>query len=99
MSKATYLDELNDAHRIERESRHRKARSPYKNKSNDRWLEVCNAHNRRVIRKAKRSVGRSNKNGVRRTAMGMRAFLNELNMLSQICRKNREWLAKSREAK
>ena len=60
MSKATYLNELNEAHRIERASRHRDARSPIK-QGNDRWIEVCNAHNRRVIRKAKRSVGKSNK--------------------------------------
>lgn len=30
MSKATYLNELNEAHRIERASRHRDARSPIK---------------------------------------------------------------------
>jgi hypothetical protein len=40
MSKATYLDGLNDAHTVERESRHRNDRAPYKNKNNDRWLEV-----------------------------------------------------------
>ena len=89
MSKVTYLDGLNKAHNDERDSRHRNARAPYKNRGNDRWLEVCNAHNRRVIRKAKRSVGKSNKNGVRRTAMGLRGFLNELNMWSQVSGGNR----------
>lgn len=90
MSKATYLDELNEAHRIERASRHRNARAPYKNKGNDRWIEVCNAHNRRVIRKAKRSVGKANKNGCRRTAMGLRGFLNELNIWAQFTGGNRQ---------
>ncbi|MGX1958398.1 hypothetical protein [Serratia proteamaculans] len=92
MSKATYLDGLNYAHTVERESRHRKARAPYKNKNNDHWIEVCNAHNRRVIRKASRSVGKANKNGCRRTAMGLRGFLNELNMWAQVTGGNRESL-------
>lgn len=90
MSNATYLDGLNKAHTAERDSRHRNARAPYKNKGSDRWLEVCNAHNRKVIRKAKRSVGKSNKNGMRRTAMGLRGFLNELNMWAQVIGRNRE---------
>lgn len=90
MSNATFLDGLNKAHTVERDSRHHNARAIYKNRGNDRWVEVCNAHNRRVIRKAKRSVGKSNKNGMRRTAMGLRGFLNELNMWAQIIGRNRE---------
>ncbi|MFP7605593.1 MULTISPECIES: hypothetical protein [Serratia] len=98
MSKATYLDALEKAHRIEQASRQLKAWAPYKNRGKDRWIEVCNAHNRKAQRKARRSVGKSNKVGIRRTAKGMCGFLNELNMLSQICRSNRQWLAKNREA-
>ncbi|XOQ10951.1 MAG: ANR family transcriptional regulator [Serratia liquefaciens] len=97
MSKVTYLSALNKAHLIEQISRRDKARAPYKNKDKDRWLEVCNAHNRKATRKARRSVGKSNKIGIRRTAKGMCGFLIELNMLTQICRTNREWLAKNRE--
>lgn len=97
MSKVTYLSALNKAHLIEQISRQSKARAPYKNKDKDRWLEVCNAHNRKATRKARRSVGKSNRIGIRRTAKGMCGFLIELNMLSKICRTNREWLAKNRE--
>lgn len=97
MSKVTYLDALEKAHRIEQASRQLKAWAPYKNMSKDRWIEVCNAHNRKAQRKARRSVGKSNKVGIRRTAKGMCGFLNELNMLAQICRRNRQWLAKNRE--
>ncbi|HFD7120000.1 TPA: hypothetical protein ACF3P8_002617 [Serratia marcescens] len=90
MSKATYLKDLNHAHFIESSSRSKKARAPYKNMDKDRWVEVCNAHNRKVLRKAKRAVGKANKNGCRRTAMGLRGFLNELNMWAQFTNVNRQ---------
>lgn len=89
MSKATFLEALNEAHRIELASRHRKAQATYKNKPKSRWLEVVNAHNRRVIRHSKRSVGKSNQLGCRRTAKGMCAFLNEVQMSSTVFRANR----------
>lgn len=95
MSKSTYLDELNEAYRIEYESRWRNCNAPYKNMTKSRWLEVSGAHNRRVMRQARRSVGKANRLGVRRTARGMRAYLNEIHMLSSICRNNREWLARN----
>lgn len=90
MSKVTYLPQLNEAMRIERESRHRKARATYKNKPKDRWLEVVNANNRRVFRSCRRSVGKSNKLGVRRTAKGMCVYLNEIQSWSLIFRSYRE---------
>ncbi|AXW87782.1 hypothetical protein CKQ53_12925 [Lonsdalea britannica] len=90
MSKKTYLHQLNEAMRIERESRHHKARATYKNKPKDRWLEVVNAHNRRLTRQCRRSVGKSNKLGVRRTAKGMCMYLNEIQSWSLIFRSNRE---------
>jgi ribosomal protein S20 len=90
MAKVTYLDELNKAWRSEYNSRRKRCHSSYKYGDKDRWVEVCNAHNRRVMRQARRSVGKSNKLGCRRTARGMCAFLNEIQMWSTICRNNRK---------
>ncbi len=99
MSKVTFLDDLHKAYVAELTVRRERACAPYKNMHKDRWLEVCSAHNRKRILKARRSIGKSNKIGGRRTAKVMCSFLIELNMWSQICRSNREWLAKNREVR
>lgn len=90
MAKVTYLDGLNKAWRSEYNARRERCHSPYKNSDKNRWVEVCNAHNRRVMRKARRPAGKSNKLGCRRTARGMCAFLNEIQMWSTICRNDRK---------
>jgi len=97
MSKATYLDALEKAHRMEQASRQLMAWAPYKNRGKDRWIEVCNAYNRKARRKSRRSVGKANKLGIRLTGKGMCGFLSERDMFAQISRGNREWLAKNRE--
>ncbi len=86
MAKFTYLADLNAASFSELQVRQRRCQSVYKNLPTERWLVVCEAHNRRVIRKARRSVGKSNKLRCRRTPKGICAFLNELNMWAQIRR-------------
>lgn len=95
MSKVTYLNDLHDAYSAELSVRRERTHAPYKNKHKDRWIEVCNAHNRNSIRSGRRSVGKSNKLGTRRTAKGMCGFLMEMNVLAMICRNNRAIAAKS----
>ncbi|OKP30174.1 hypothetical protein [Serratia fonticola] len=95
MSKVTFLDDLNKAYMAELTVRRKRACAPYKNMHKDRWTEVCNTHNRKMIRSNRRSVGKSNKLGVRRTAKGMCGFLMEINMWAMICRNNRAIAAKS----
>lgn len=90
MGKVTYLDELTKAWQKEYRFRRKRCHSPYKNSDKIRWIEVCNAHNRRVMRKARRSVGKANKLGCRKTVRGMCSFLNEIQMWSTIRRNNRK---------
>lgn len=95
MSKVTFLDDLHKAYVAELTVRRERTHAPYKNMHKDRWIEVCNTHNRKMIRSNRRSVGKSNKLGVRRTAKGMCGFLMEINMWATICRNNRAIAAKS----
>lgn len=95
MSKVTYISDLHDAYIAELAVRRERTQAPYKNMHKDRWIEVCNAHNRNKIRSGRRSVGKSNKLGIRRTAKGMCGFLMEINMWAMICRTNRSIAAKS----
>ncbi len=90
MGKVSYLKDLTDAYMSERVSKWEECNSPYKNKPLDRWIEVTKAHNRKVVRKHRRSVGKSNRLGSRRTALGMVRSLNYLNAMSEICRRNRQ---------
>lgn len=90
MSKQTYIDDLNWSYLKELQVRRERTFSPYKDRGNDRWLEVCNAYNRNRERKARRSVGKSNKIGGRKTGKGMCGFLLELNMWAQITGNNRQ---------
>lgn len=88
MSKQTYIEDLNHSYLKELQAHRLRAFSPYKDRGNDRWLEVCNTYNRNQTRKAIRSIGKSNKFGGRKTGKGMCGFLLELKMWSR----NRESL-------
>lgn len=88
MSKGTYLKELCEAHKIESNAKYRKTQSVYKNMDKSRWVEVCEAYNRKVIRKQRHKVGKSNKYGCRKTPLGMIRYLNYIGALAQICRNN-----------
>lgn len=90
MSKASYIEDLHKSHIDERSARWHRAFSPYKNRGKDRWDEVRNAHNRNRISQDRRSVGKSNKIGTRRSGKGMCGFLLELSELAQITRGNRK---------
>ncbi|AQT55396.1 MULTISPECIES: hypothetical protein [Serratia] len=90
MSKQTYIEDLQHSHLQELQARRYRTFSPYRHRGNDRWLEVCNAHNRNVMRKARRSIGNSNKIGVRKTGKGMCGFLLELKMWAQFVNGNRQ---------
>ncbi|HEY2452848.1 MAG TPA: hypothetical protein VGI71_09545 [Scandinavium sp.] len=87
MSKATAIEKLAQAYSKQRRALTIRSRTVYADK--DRWLEVCGAQNRRVRRKWRRSVGKSNKLGFRSTASGRVAAMCEADMWSQICRNNR----------
>ncbi|WP_270735192.1 hypothetical protein [Leclercia adecarboxylata] len=78
MSKATYLDDLILAHRVEFNGRADRCKAPYKNLDKSRIQEVFDAHNRRVINQSRRSAGKRNKLRCRRTAKGMRENLKSL---------------------
>lgn len=86
MAKATYLNDLLKAYRAEQSVRWVRTNSPYKNMSKSRWLDVMNAYNRKVLRKQRRSVGKSNKYGVRLTASSMALSIREMNMLAAVRR-------------
>lgn len=92
MSKQTYIEDLNHSYLKERQARCLRTFSPYKDRDNVRWLEVCNAYNRNQTRKALRSVGKSNKLGIRKTGEGMCGFLLELKMWSGFAGRNRDSL-------
>ncbi|WP_438436640.1 hypothetical protein [Kluyvera georgiana] len=87
MSKATTINKLSMSYRNQRSALTMRSRSIYKD--NDRWLEVVAAQNRRVWRKWRRSVGKSNKLGFRATASGRVAAMCEADMWAAIIRNNR----------
>ncbi|WP_421412634.1 hypothetical protein ACOMDM_13685 [Serratia plymuthica] len=92
MSKQTYIEDLHNSYLKELQARRLCTFSPYKDRDNDRWIEVCNAYNRNQARKARRNVGKSNKIGGRKTGKGMCGFLLELKMWSGFTGRNRESL-------
>ncbi|HBC7448614.1 hypothetical protein ACTVKF_18515 [Serratia marcescens] len=92
MSKLTYIEDLHQSYLKELQARRYRCFSPYKSRGNYRWLEVCNAHNRKATRKARRCIGKSNKIGGRKTGKGMCGFLLELKMWSGFTSRNRESL-------
>lgn len=87
MSKATTINKLSMAYRKQGYALTMRARSVYKD--NSRWLEVAGAQNRRVLRKLRRSVGKSNKLGFRATALRRVAAMCEADIWAAICRNNR----------
>lgn len=58
--------------------------------SRRRQVEVNAAHVRRLERKRRRSVGKSNKRGYRFTAEIRVALICEMNFLALVCRSNRQ---------
>lgn len=74
MSKQTYIEDLQHSHLKELQARRYRTFSPYRHRGNDRWLEVCNAHNRKATRKARRCIGKSNKIGGVKQAKGCADF-------------------------
>ncbi|MDK9607086.1 hypothetical protein [Lelliottia wanjuensis] len=86
MSKATTIENLAQAYSKQRRALTLRARTVYSDKY--RWLEVVGAQHRRVSRKMRRSVGKSNKLGFRATASGRVAAMCEVDMWAQICRRN-----------
>lgn len=86
MAKATYLKDLIKAYTAEQSARWVRTNSPYKNMNKARWIGIMNAYNRKVLRKQRRSVGKSNKFGVRLTASSMALALREMNMLAAVRR-------------
>lgn len=87
MSKATTINELSISYRKQRNAFTMRGRSVYKD--HDRWLEIVRAQHRRVWRKMRRSVGKSNKLGFRATAPGRVAAMCEADIWAAICRNNR----------
>ena len=58
--------------------------------SRRRQIEVQAAHTRKVLRKRRRSVGKSNKFGFRLTAEMRVAMICEMNFIASFCRTNRQ---------
>ncbi len=58
--------------------------------SKQRQVEVQAAHTRKVLRKRRRSVGKSNKFGFRLTAEMRVALICEMNFWALVCRTNRQ---------
>lgn len=58
--------------------------------SRRRQIEVQAAHARKVLRKRRRSVGKSNKFGFRLTAEMRVAMICEMNFIASFCRSNRQ---------
>ncbi|EJF8031377.1 hypothetical protein M9M37_001840 [Escherichia coli] len=90
MSKTTYLHDLHQAYKNENNVKRDRCRSNYKNMPEQRWREVMAAHNRRVQRKRRRSVGKSNKFGVRRLVFGLVSALMEFALLCKFIRLNKK---------
>ena len=62
--------------------------------SRKRQLEVQAAYIRKLTRKRRRSVGRSNKNGFRFTAEMRVSLICDMNFWALVCRSNRKWESK-----
>ncbi|HHG8786301.1 TPA: hypothetical protein ACPYVZ_001743 [Citrobacter sedlakii] len=65
--------------------------------SKQRRDEVQAAHTRKVLRKRRRSVGKSNKLGCRFTAEMRAALICDMNFWALICRSNRQNASPSKE--
>lgn len=62
--------------------------------SRKRQLEVQAAHARKIMRKRRRSVGKSNKLGFRFTAEMRVSLICDMNFLALVCRSNRHQMIK-----
>ncbi|MBJ9010647.1 hypothetical protein [Citrobacter koseri] len=90
MAKVTFLDELAKIYTEKKRSQGERAYSVYKNKSDSlHWSQVVEARNRKVMRKIRRSAGKSNRLDGRATAYGRVAAMSEVDMWAKICRTNR----------
>ncbi|EKP8507637.1 TPA: hypothetical protein ACHTSK_004650 [Escherichia coli] len=89
MSKTKYLHDLHRAYKNENQAKKDRCRSNYKNMPEQRWREVMAAHNRRVQRQRRRSVGKSNKFGVRRLVFGLVCYLMEFERMHSFIRSNK----------
>lgn len=58
--------------------------------SKQRQREVQSAHTRKIMRKRRRSVGKSNKLGCRFTAEMRVAMICDMNFWAMVCRSNRK---------
>lgn len=86
MAKFTDVHDLLTAY--QKQARKVPAKGVYASKK--RRDEVQAAHARKVIRKRKRSVGKSNKLGGRRRAEVLAALICEMNFWALVCRSNRK---------
>lgn len=94
MAKVTFLDALAKIYIDRRRAQYERAYSIYKNKPDSlHWSQVVEARNRRVKRKIRRSVGKSNRLGGRATAYGRVEAMMEVQVWADICRRNRNALA------
>ncbi|HEY4436061.1 MAG TPA: hypothetical protein VGN40_07845 [Lelliottia sp.] len=88
MAKFTDVHDLLTAY--QKQARKVPARGVYASKQ--RRNEVNAAHVRKVIRKRRRSVGKSNKNGCRFTAEMRVALICDMNFWARVCRSNRRYV-------
>ncbi|HIC0448653.1 TPA: hypothetical protein ACWZSZ_004923 [Escherichia coli] len=90
MAKSTDVHDLLTAY----QNHHRKIPAKGVYASKQRQIEVNAAHVRKLTRKRRRSVGRSNKRGYRFTAEIRVALICEMNFLALVCRSNRQQVNK-----
>ena len=88
MTKFTDVDDLLTAY--QKQARKIPAKGVYASKQ--RQIEIQAAHTRKIMRKRRRSVGKSNKLGCRFTAEMRVALICEMNFLALVCRSNRKQL-------
>lgn len=86
MAKSTDVHDLLTAY--QKQARKIPAKGVYASKQ--RQVEVQAAHTRKVLRKRRRSVGKSNKFGFRLTAEMRVAMICEMNFIASFCRSNRQ---------
>lgn len=94
MAKFTNVHDLLSAY--QKQTRKVPAKGVYASKQ--RRDEVQAAHTRQVIRKRRRSVGKSNKFGFRVTAEMRVGMICEMNFLALVCRTNRQQMIKDQSA-
>ncbi|EDV7056705.1 hypothetical protein A4I66_004449 [Salmonella enterica subsp. enterica] len=86
MAKSTDVHDLLSAY--QKQARKIPAKGVYASKQ--RQQEVQAAHTRKIMRKRRRSVGKSNKLGCRFTAQMRVAMICDMNFWALVCRSNRQ---------